>query len=322
MALPKQIAQQQKELEELEKQLAAQSEGKPAEDTEPPPEEPPPEAEAKQEPATEPVKEEKPTQPVTQEISEDAWQQKYRTLEGKYSAEVPRLNAQVKDLMAQLNQLQEAMRKPEPKKEEPEIQKLVTDADVEAFGSDLIEVQRKVAREVAMEFKKDIDALRAENADMREKLTQTGSQVGAVSFDTRLYQLVPDFEEINVDPKWVAWLEEVDPILRGPRKLVAQEAFNRGDVEAVRDYVKMFRQTLAPSDKSNAKQAELERQIQPNRSASSAPPSSQKGRIFTTKDIEKMFEKAAKLNATQKFDEAIKLEAEIDAAYMEGRVTA
>jgi hypothetical protein len=35
-----------------------------------------------------------------------------------------------------------------------------------------------------------------------------------------------------------------------------------------------------------------------------------------------MFEKAAKLNATQKFDEAIKLEAEIDAAYMEGRVTA
>jgi hypothetical protein len=35
-----------------------------------------------------------------------------------------------------------------------------------------------------------------------------------------------------------------------------------------------------------------------------------------------MFEKAAKLNATQKFDEATKLEAEIDAAYMEGRVTA
>lgn len=322
MALPKQIAQQQKELEELEKQLTAQSEVKPAEDTEQPSEEPPPEAEAKQEPVTEPVKEEKPNQPVAQEISEDAWQQKYRTLEGKYSAEVPKLNAQVKDLMAQLAQLQEAMKKPEPEKKEPEIQKLVTDADVEAFGSDLIEVQRKVAREVAMEFKKDIDDLRAENAKLRDQLTQTGSQVGAVSFEQRLYQLVPDFEEINVDPKWIAWLEEVDPILRGPRKLVAQEAFNRGDAEAVRDYVKMFKQTTAPSDKPNAKQAELERQVQPNRSASSAPPSSQKGRTYTTKDIERMFEKAAKLNATQKFDEATKLEAEIDAAYMEGRVTA
>lgn len=320
MALPKQIAQQQKELEEIEKQLIAQSGGEPAEETEPLVREAPPEAD--QELVSEPVREKKPVQSVSQEISEDAWQQKYKTLEGKYSAEVPRLHAQVKNLMAQLNQLQETINKSEPKKEEPEIHKLVTDADVEAFGSDLIEVQRKVAREVAMEFKKDIDSLRAENVDLREKLTQTGSQVGAVSFDARLYQLVPDFEEINVDSKWIAWLEEIDPILRGPRKLIAQEAFNRGDAEAIRDYIKMFKQTTAPSEKPNAKQAELERQIQPNRSASSAPPSSQKGRVYTTKDIERMFEKAAKLNATQKFDEATKLEAEIDAAYMEGRVTA
>lgn len=320
MALPKQIAQQQKELEEIEKQLIAQSGGEPTEETEPLVREAPPEAD--QELVSEPVREKKPVQSVSQEISEDAWQQKYKTLEGKYSAEVPRLHAQVKNLMAQLNQLQETINKSEPKKEEPEIHKLVTDADVEAFGSDLIEVQRKVAREVAMEFKKDIDSLRAENVDLREKLTQTGSQVGAVSFDARLYQLVPDFEEINVDSKWIAWLEEIDPILRGPRKLIAQEAFNRGDAEAIRDYIKMFKQTTAPSEKPNAKQAELERQIQPNRSASSAPPSSQKGRVYTTKDIERMFEKAAKLNATQKFDEATKLEAEIDAAYMEGRVTA
>jgi len=321
MALPKQIAQQQKELEELEKQIAAQSEDKPAEDTTPETEDPPPqEVQAQQDPVEEPVKEEKPTQPVAQEISEDAWQQKYRTLEGKYSAEVPRLNAQVKELTAQLVQLQESLKKPEPPKE-PEIQKLVTDADVEAFGSDLIEVQRKVAREVAMEFKKDIDDLRAENAKLRDQLTQTGSQVGAVSFEQRLYQLVPDFEQINADPKWVAWLEEVDPMLRGPRRVVAQEAFNRGDAEAIRDYVKMFKGTTTPAQ-PDAKQAELQRQVQPNRSASSAPPSSQKGRSYTTKDIEKMFEKAAKLHATQKFDEAQKLEAEIDAAYMEGRVTA
>lgn len=321
MALPKQIAQQQKELEELEKQIAAQSEGKPAEDTTPETEDPPPEdTRGQQAPVAEPVKEEKPTQPVAQEISEDAWQQKYRTLEGKYSAEVPRLNAQVKELTAQLVQLQEAMKKPEPPKE-VEVQKLVTDADVEAFGSDLIEVQRKVAREVAMEFKKDIDELRAENAKLRDQLTQTGSQVGAVSFEARLYQLVPDFEVINQDARWIAWLEESDPILRGPRKTVAQDAFNRGDAEAVRDYVNMFKSTIAePTD--NKRKAELERQVQPNRSVSSAPPSSQKGRSYTTKDIEKMFEKAAKLNATQKFDEAQKLEAEIDAAYMEGRVTA
>lgn len=322
MALPKQIAQQQKELEELEKQIAAQNEVKPAEDTAPETEVPPPEeTQVQQDQVVEPVKEEKPTQPVVQEVSEDAWQQKYRTLEGKYSAEVPRLNAQVKELTAQLAQMQEALKKPETPEKPPEVQKLVTDADVEAFGSDLIEVQRKVAREVAMEFKKDIDELRAENAKLRDQLTQTGSQVGAVSFEARLYQLVPDFEEVNKDARWVAWLEETDPMLRGPRKTVAQDAFNRGDAEAVKHYVDMFKATIAePTD--NKRKAELERQVQPNRSVSSTPPSSQKGRTYSTKDIEKMFEKAAKLNATQKFDEAQKLEAEIDAAYMEGRVTA
>jgi hypothetical protein len=320
MALPKQIEQQQRELEELEKQLKAQSEAPPAEETKPEAQDPPDEK-PESPPDVQDDKEQRPPQPVTPDTSEDVWQQRYKTLEGKYSAEVPRLHAQVKDLMAQLNQLQETMKKPEPK-EEPEIQKLVTDADVEAFGSDLIEVQRKVAREVAQEFKKDIDALRSENAKLREELLQTGSQVGAVSFETRLYQLVPDFAQVNADPKWVAWLDETDPIIRGPRRTVAQDAFNRGDAEAIRDYVQMFKALSAEPPEDNKRKAELERQVQPNRSASSAPPSSQKGRTYSTKDIEKMFEKAAKLNATQKFDEAQKLEAEIDAAYMEGRVTA
>jgi hypothetical protein len=35
-----------------------------------------------------------------------------------------------------------------------------------------------------------------------------------------------------------------------------------------------------------------------------------------------MFQKAAKLGSSGKLDEAKKLEAEIDAAYMQGRVTA
>jgi len=35
-----------------------------------------------------------------------------------------------------------------------------------------------------------------------------------------------------------------------------------------------------------------------------------------------MFQKITQLHSTQKFEEAKKLEAEIDAAYMDGRVTA
>ena len=182
--------------------------------------------------------------------------------------------------------------------------------------------ERKVAREVASEFRGELDAMRAENEKLREQLTSTGTQVSEASFEQRLYRMVPDFEAVNANPKWIAWLNEVDPLIRAPRSSVAQQAFNRGDAEGVAHYVAMFKQTIAPVEQKADKTEELERQLQPNRGATSAPPTSQKGKVYTNADIEKMFRKAADLGTKGQTDAAKKLEAEIDAAYMEGRVVA
>jgi hypothetical protein len=146
--------------------------------------------------------------------------------------------------------------------------------------------------------------------------------VSEASFEQRLYRMVPDFEAVNADPKWIAWLNEVDPLLRAPRSSVAQQAFNRGDAEGVAHYVAMFKQTVAPVEQKADKTEELERQLQPNRGATSAPTASPKGKVYTNADIEKMFRKAADLGTKGQTDAAKKLEAEIDAAFMEGRVTA
>ena len=142
------------------------------------------------------------------------------------------------------------------------------------------------------------------------------------SFEQRLYRMVPDFESVNANPKWIAWLNEVDPLLRAPRSSVAQQAFNRGDAEGVAHYVAMFKKSVAPVEPTADKTTELELQIQPNRSATSTPPTSQKGKVYTNADIEKMFRKATDLGIKGRSDEAKKLEAEIDAAFTEGRVTA
>jgi hypothetical protein len=316
MALPKQIEQQLKEIEALEQKLAAPSETNetPVDtQTEAPP----------QEPETVQTAEVQPTEPKpVPVVSEENWEQKYNTLNGKYNAEVPRLHAQVKDLVSQLEQLKTQVNtKPEVKEAPVQVERLVTDEDVEAFGSDLIEVQRKVAKEVAMEFRKDLDLLKAENEKLKEQLLKTGNQVGEFTFEQKLHRLVPDFVQVNEDPRWISWLDEVDPLLRAPRRTVAQEAFSRGDAEAVADYVGMFKSSL-PKDSTSARQAEVQRQVQPTRSVATQQPVSQKGKTYTTREIETMFAKATKLHASQKFEEAKKLEAEIDAAYMEGRVTA
>ena len=319
MALPRQVEAQLRELEALEKQLADEQNPAPAV-TEPKPTEPPQDP---QPAPTEPKPVEPTPTPTEPVVAEEKWEQKYKTLKGMYDAEVPRLHADMRDLKAQMDNLRKAAEtKPVEPAKPKTAEKLVTDADVEAFGSDLIEVQRKVAREVAAEFRGELDTMRAENEKLREQLTSTGTQVSEASFEQRLYRMVPDFEAVNVDPKWIAWLNEVDPLLRAPRSSVAQQAFNRGDAEGVAHYVSLFRQGGKPVEPTADKTNELELQIQPNRSATSTPPTSQKGKVYTNADIEKMFRKATDLGIKGQTDAAKKLEAEIDAAFMEGRVTA
>ena len=317
MALPKQVEAQLRELEALEKQLA--------EGNNPAPAEPPPTpAEPPQDPQPQPA-EPKPVEPTPKptepEVPEETWQQKYKTLKGMYDAEVPRLHSDVRELRSQMEKLQKAAEAPKPETKPAKVEKLVTDADVQAFGEDLIEVQRKVAREVAAEFRGELDAMKAENEKLREQLNTTGSQVSEASFEQRLYRLVPDFQAVNADDRWIGWLNEVDPLLRAPRKSVAQDAFNRGDAEAVAHYIGMFKASVAPVEQPSDKAAELEKQIQPTRSASNAPVSPT-AKTYTDAQVQKMFQKSVELSSRGQRDEAMKLEAEIDAAYREGRVRA
>lgn len=322
MALPRQVEDTIREVAELEKQLGVQQSGGsdlPPETAEPAAQ---PKIEAANEPPSAPVEPPKPAEPAKSE-SEEKWEQRYRTLKGMYDAEVPRLHAQVKDLAKQMDEFRQAAAKP---KETPtdKQKSLVTEDDIKVFGADLIEVQRKVAREVAMEFQDTVAELRSENDKLRQQLTTTGAQVSEASFDQRLHRLVPDFDQINADPRWIDWLEEVDPILRGPRKSIAQGAFNSGDAEAVAHYVSLFKKTVeAPTPPvEDPVKRELNNQIQPRRNSTASAPTSKAGRVYSPADVEGIFIRIAQMHARGQLDEARKLEAEIDAAYTEGRVTA
>jgi hypothetical protein len=316
MALPAQIERDIKEIEELEKRMTTPEAVEP-EDTVPDPE-PKAEldnAEPEQEPASQPPAQE-------QKAPAENFEQKYNTLRGKYDAEVPRLHQQVRDLQAEMQALKEAQKaKPEPA---PEPKRYVTDEDKETFGADLLDVQRRVAMEVGAAYEGQINKLEQHIQALEARLSETGGQIGQVSFETRLRQTVADFDAVNRDPRWVAWLNEHDPILRGPRREAAQRAFNEGDVEAIADYVALFKATLEPQqqEKQSDRKVELERQVTPSRSASATQaPAQQPGpKAYTEAQANKVWDKVMELSKAGRYDEAAKLEAEITAAYTEGRV--
>jgi len=329
MALPKQVQAQLDEVEALEKTLTARKEKPPkAKDAEVVDEAETEidDAAAETQKAPEPKKEE-PADTSKTDVADD-FEQRYRTLQGKYDAEVPRLHQQVRDLTDQLNTLSNKVNKPQPEQPTKPKEKVsyVTDADREEFGEELIDVQRRVAREVSQEYADQLAAQNKVIEELRSKIDNTGNQIGEMTFAQRLNRAVPDFEQVDQDPRWIAWLNEHDPMLRAPRRTQAVAAFEAGDADAVADYVAMFKASIAetPEPKTDTRQKELEKQVAPNRSANTArtQSSGKDAKMYSAREVENAWTKIRTLNTRGSVDEAAKLEAEITAAYLEGRVRA
>lgn len=327
MALPKQVQAQLAEVEELEKTLKAREEkpkdakaAKAEDQTDTTVEA----ADPKTKEAPGPYNA-KPADTSPTDVEEETFAQKYKTLQGKYDAEVPRLHQQIRDLNSKLDAIQKAKaEKPsEPTKPKEKVS-YVTDADRAEFGEELIDVQRRVAREVAAEYQEQLETQAKVIKDLEEKVSSTGSQIGQMGFSQKLAQLVPDFEKVDRDERWVAWLNEHDPMLRAPRRTQAKAAFDAGDAEAVAHYVNLWKSSVADTQEpaKEKRQVELEKQVAPNRSANSARTQNvgKDAKVYSAREVEAAWTKIRVLNGRGQVDEAAKLEAEITAAYLEGRV--
>jgi hypothetical protein len=326
MALPKQVQAQIAELEEFENQLEAQGEEVKKKKTSKKTKAKDTEVEvADEQPIEEPVAvEATPANDSVEEVSE-SFKQKYATLRGKYDAEVPRLHQQVKELTDQMNAIRdeaEAAKKAEAEKPKEKVS-YVTDADREEYGDDLIDFQRRVAKEQAQEYEGRFEQQAKVIEQLQQQISNTGNQVGEVGFTQKLNALVPGFDQLDNDERWVAWLNEYDPMTRGPRRDQAQAAFNSGDAEAVAHYVSLFRESVEPvANGKSDRETELEKQVTPSRSASTVTnkSSSKNSKVYSERELNNAWTKIRTLNTQGKYDDAEKLEAELTAAYMEGRV--
>lgn len=312
MTLPRQIQQVNEEIEQLESQLRAKEETPTPEESVTPEEEQTNTVESED---TFDESAEEGQQPSGEAVSDEPlWETRYKHLEGKYRAEVPRLHNEVKELKALIDQMRASAEQSQQQKE-PVAEKFVTPEDIESYGEELIDLQRRVAREVSADFKQELDRLYKEN----EQLKQQVQAVHGSSFEAQLSHVIPDWTTLNQNPEWIAWLDTFDPMIQGPRRAVAQEAYNRGDIQAIKTYVDIFRQ-MTKRPKKIDRQSELRKQIQPQKANVQTPPATQ-GQVYTTAEAESIFNQIQHFINKGNMDEAARLEGEISAAYTEGRVT-
>jgi hypothetical protein len=242
----------------------------------------------------------------------ELWEQRYRSLDGMIKSRDRQIQ-QLHDLLAGMQQTQQ---KPaEVTSDEP----ILTKKDEEDFGSELVDMARRAAREefraLKAEFKKDIDELRGNLTNV----TQVAQTTVQDRFEMQLDSLTDKrWQSLDSDPKFIEWLKA-----RPARQKTFIAGVQEQDATTVADFFNEYaalanQQREKVEEPKTTRKAELVKQIAPGKSKSVSSPESQAGgeKIWTRTEIAQAYANKKQYKA----DEFQQMERDIAAAQREGRV--
>lgn len=243
----------------------------------------------------------------------DDWEHKFKVLQGKYSAEVPRLNQQLRDLQQQHETL----------KAQINAQPAQKPVNTDNFAT--------IREDYGDEFVKPFEALVEQNASLVSQIEALQNQLQGLQgtqektaqdvFFDRLDAAVPNWEQVNADQGFHAWLREFDPIAGLTRQESLNEAekqLNANRVIAIFSaYAKGKQQSQ--QNKETRRQDAIEQQLAP--ATNKAEPQTEGKPIYALSDVKRWYEKAALAQlSSKKPQEYERLDREFTQAQAEGRI--
>lgn len=318
--LPRQVQAQLEEAERIRAQMATPPTD--TVDTDDPPSDP--------DPAPNPVPPEPAPAPAPGDPADDAavWQQRFKSLEGKYRSEVGPLHeqlraqsAQLQTLTAELTAFRQSQQTPPATPEQP----LVTAKDEETFGADIVNLARRVSQEQSRALEKRLATIEAALTNLTpqvkrvEKVAEEVALTREERFWSELTAAVPDWEMVNQDPAWLKWLQEYDPVAGTPRQVSLTQAQQTLDHRRAAALFKLFKAQTAPAQptQKTKSRSELTRQVAPTRSSTvTVPPTAEK--TYTGTDYLYWLDPRRAHDTDPK--DLLAMKAEMDRAFAEGRV--
>lgn len=342
--IPAAVRRQSARAEEIARQIGMAN--VPSVDTGPPPD-PPPLAEPPvpvvtqgepQAPASAPLAQ-VPAPPAPTAPPAGDWEQKYRSLKGKYDSEIAGLQGQ----LASLHQIIEGMRAappappppPPPAASAPPV--APSREDEETYGRDLIEAAQRWAVARVMP---EIEALRRELAEVKT-IAPRVEQVAAENAQQRIMAALDadpaigrTWRQVNEQPEFIEWLNQQDPFTGQQRMALLREAFVGGKVAQTAAFFNAFlrEQTAvspppaAPPPQTPAQpeagRPSLEAFAAPGRPAAAPAPAGAppEKRIWTPQTIRDFYRQVQRGVFNGREAEKLRLENDIIAAAQEGRV--
>jgi hypothetical protein len=290
---------------------------KPAAQPEPPPVEPPA---ASPVPAQEPPKPAPPHDPRQEDPA--YWRQRFLTTQGHLQAEKARFDQTMAQMNERLKMLEEQKAKPEPTPKPTADPK-----DVQEFGQELVEMVRRNTEQMLGHFAKEHQALMADFGQRLMRLeqgVQSTAQTTQVTaeqvFSSQLAGLVPDWQQVNADERFLAWLGQIEPMVGITRQAILDDAVSKLDAQRTSQVFAQFKQTLPQQTLAQPKA--LEMQVSPSATAGTRVPIAAPSKpTFSNKQVQAFFSDLARGAYRGRETEAQAIEREIDLAAQEGRIT-
>jgi hypothetical protein len=264
-----------------------------------------------------------PVEPPAPQPKDDVWEARYKSLQGLFNKEVPELQHRVKTLQSNLDEAIQRLNRASEKQESTPAQRPAADPkDVDNFGQDLVDMVSRVSSQaigqMAQMFEAKFSHIEAKLEGMGQTLQGATQQVAVSAeqaFFDRVTKLVPNWEEVNTQPAFLTWLNEVDPVYGVERHVAlkrAQSTLNADHAAAV------FNAFLGP--KPQAKKVDpLDSQVSPRGAATVAPTPVEKP-VLTQAQITKFYDDVRRGNYRGQDAEVARIEQVINAALAEGRV--
>jgi hypothetical protein len=273
--------------------------------------------------------------PADERVSEETILQKYRTLQGMYNAEVPRLHSQNKEMQQRVQQMEQLLASLSAQRsasEQPVVREtLVTQQDQEEYGES-IDIMRKVSREELIPVAQRLGKIEQMLQQMQTSVVpqvQAVAKQQAVSaeqqFWSELTAYVPNWRDVNDNQDFQSWLLDIDPLTGIARQTYLDDAQRSLDAGRVANFFRTWLEmtgqaAVAQSTGRVSVSSELEKQVSPGKSRSAAAPQSSKSKTYTPEDIRKFFEDVRTGKYKGREPERDRIERDIFSAQRENRI--
>lgn len=241
--------------------------------------------------------------------TDDSLELRYRVLQGKYNAEVPRLHAEIRELKATVQALQS--QPPAPADDG-------VSSVRERYGDEFAEAVQAVAAS-------QVQQLRTEFSGQVAVAKETAQQLNRRTFLSDLGTLVPNFAAVDREPGFTAFLDEFDAMTGRPRREFFNEADEANDAARVASFFRAYlgaKQRAAAPTPAPTPAPAVDHLLTPDAGIQSdGPPAA---RIWTREEISRFYADARPNGNRRRgvYSEAefARIEQDINAALLDGRV--